>query len=359
MTITFPRHDLKARGIRVALDLALGQLAIFEVFRDGRTISPFARVPWADQAYDTTRFPADMAPHLRRMSGDFFCAPFCVDDVEGAPAHGWPANAAWELITEMPFDGGITAKFRLTRLVAGAVVEKLWTLRDDHPFLYQEHRFSGGSGCIPMAHHTLLNLRNGGLLQFSPKLWAETPAQPLEKEHSVLRYPSKQTDITRFPGQNGPVDLTRYPIGTRHEDFVMLIDDPAQKLGWVTALRPTSGDITVMVKAVSALPQTMLWFSNGGRCAAPWNGEHVGVLGVEEACALAGEGWKASIAPNRLTGQGIATAIDLGSSPAVSVSSVIGAFPCAAPNAQSLSISAFTIRLSNGNVVPFHSGHFD
>ncbi len=355
---SFPIHVLEVRGIRVALDLTLGQLAVFEVTQDGRTIAPFARVPWADGPDDPAYFPADMAPHLRRMSGDFFCAPFCADDVEGAPAHGWTANSAWELIDEIPFEGGITARFRLMRRVAGAVVEKLWTLRDDHPFLYQEHRFIGGTGRIPVSHHALFNLREGGILQFSPKLWAETPAQPLEPDHSVLRYPAQGNDIKQFPGQTGAVDLTRYPIGAQNEDFVMLVDDPVQKLGWVTALRPTSGDIVVMVKAVSVLPQTMLWFSNGGRSVAPWNGEHVGVLGVEEACALGIEGWTASITPNRLTTKGIATAIDLGSNRTVSVSTAMGAFRCAALAAQSLTVDKGSVCLEDGTVAPFHAAHF-
>jgi hypothetical protein len=351
-------HMLQARGIRAGLDLALGQLAIFEVHQDGRKISPFARVPWADGPDDPARFALDMAPHLRRMSRDFFCAPFCADDVEGAPAHGWTANSAWDLIEEIRFDGGVTARFRLQHRIAGAVVEKVWTLRDDHPFLYQEHRFIGGTGSIPVAHHAMLDLREGGLLQFSPKLWAETPGQPLEKDRSVLQYPAESMDMSAFPSQTGPADLTRYPIGAGHEDFVMLIDDPAQKLGWVTALRPASRDIAVMVKAVSVLPQTMLWFSNGGRAAAPWNGEHVGVLGIEEACALGIEGWAASTTPNRLTARGIATAIDLGKHATVSIATAMGSFACAARTPQSLALESQTIRLDDGTVVPFHSAHF-
>ncbi len=209
-----------------------------------------------------------------------------------------------------------------------------------------------------MAHHVMLDLRAGGLLKFSPKLWAETPALPLEKDHSVLRYPAQSNDIRRFPGETHPVDLTRYPIGTQHEDFVMLIDDPKQKLGWVTALRQNSGDIAVLVKAVSFLPQTMMWFSNGGRSSAPWNGEHVGVLGIEEACSLGIEGRAASAAPNRLTARGIATAIDLGSQGTVSVATAMGAFACAALTPQSLMLGAETIRLDDGTLVPFHSAHF-
>jgi hypothetical protein len=350
-------HELTARGIRVALDLGLGQLALFQVFRGGRIIAPFARVPWADLPDDPARFPTDMAPHLRRMSGDFFCAPFCADDVEDAPAHGWSANAAWDLISETRFDGGITARFRLGHRIAGAQVDKIWTLRDDHPFLYQDHLFTGGTGFLPVAHHAMLDLRGGGLLRFSPKLWAETPSQPLEPGRSALRYPATGADLTAFPGAAGPVDLTRYPIGQAHEDFVMLVDDPAQRLGWVTALRPASGDLAVMVKPVAVLPQTMMWFSNGGRDLPPWNGAHVGVLGIEEACALGLEGRQAATLPNRLTARGVPTALDLRSGP-VSVATAMGAVPCAAQVAQSLTLSDDAARLDDGTALPFHAAHF-
>ena len=47
------------------------------------------------------------------------------------------------------------AVFRLRRKVMGATVDKILTLRDDHPFLYQEHVFSGGSGAISVAHHPM------------------------------------------------------------------------------------------------------------------------------------------------------------------------------------------------------------
>lgn len=351
-------HEMTAQGIRVALDLDLGQLARFEVLRDGRIIAPFARVPWADLPDDPARFPPDMAPHLRRMSGDFFCAPFCADDVEGAPAHGWTANAAWELVDEVRFDGGMTARFRLGHRIAGALVDKIWTLRDDHPFLYQAHLFTGGTGFLPVAHHVMLDLRGGGLLQFSPKLWAETPSHPLEPGRSALRYPAQGADLSAFPGAEGPVDLTRYPIGVGHEDFAMLVDDPAQRLGWVTALRPASGDVAVMVKSVAVLPQTMLWFSNGGRDQSPWNGQHHGVLGIEEACALGLEGRLAATRSNRLTARGVPTALDLGAGP-VCVMTALGAVPSAARTAQSLTLGPTEAVLQDGTRLPFHAAHFD
>ena len=346
-------HVLERRGIRVALDLQYGQLAVFEVRRAGRVIAPYARVPWADDVDDPARPSPEMPPHLRRMSGDFFCAPFCADDVEHAPFHGWPTNASWTLIDETPLADGITARFRLGHRVAGAEVDKLWTLRDDHPFLYQEHRFTGGAGLLPVAHHAMVDLRDGGHLAFSPKLWGETPQVEVEKDRSVLRYPAKGQDLRAFPAKVGTVDLTRYPIGVRHEDFVMLVDDPGQVVGWATAVRPGAGDVAILVKPVAVLPQTMLWFSHGGRDHAPWNGRHIGVLGIEEACALGSEGRLAATLPNRLTSQGIPTALMLDAANVVAVKTAMGAWTSAADKAQRLAVSADHVTLDDGSRLPF------
>jgi hypothetical protein len=343
---------LEARGIRVAFDAEQGMLALFEVARGTRRIAPFARVPWADTP-GPGRLPPDAPPHLARMSGDFFCAPFGADDREGAPLHGWPANAPWELRSSETLLDGATARFRLTRRVAGAVVEKVWRLRHDHPFLYQRHEFHGGTTSVPVAHHAMIDLRTGGRLAFSPKLWAETPAEALEPGRSLLSYPARHGELTAFPGRDGPVDLTRLPFGRRHEDFAMLVDDPVQPIGWATALRPAYGDVAILLKPVATLPQTMLWFSNGGRDRAPWCGEHVGILGIEEACALAGEGWAAAVAPNRLTDRGIATALDLSAAAVVSVATAMGALPTEAAGPLAVIPGEDALVLSDGTTAPF------
>jgi len=115
------------------------------------------------------------------------------------------------------------------------------------------------------------------------------------------------------------------------------------------------GDVALLIKRIAQLPQTMLWISNGGRDRAPWCGQHVGVLGIEDACALAGEGRAAAIAPNRLTAQGIATALDLAAAPVVSVSAVIGALPTDATDPLHLEAAAQEVRLSDGTTAPFDS----
>ena len=83
------------------------------------------------------------------------------------------------------------------------------------------------------------------------------------------------------------------------------------------------------------------------------------VLGIEDACALAGEGWAAAIAPNRLTAEGIATALDLTAAPVVSVSAVIGALPSEATDPLQLEAGAREVRLSDGTTAPFDGAWLD
>ena len=141
------RYRLEASGITVEVDLGIGHLALIEIERDGRKTAPFHRAPWADDAVPPAG--TEDAPHLARISGDFFCAPFGAADVEPSPSHGWPANAAWSLVDSRPVaGGGTTATFALEKPVMGARVLKELTLRDGHPFLYQRHIFEGGAGAV-------------------------------------------------------------------------------------------------------------------------------------------------------------------------------------------------------------------
>lgn len=321
---------IEASGIRVEVDLDLGQLAKIEITRDGRTVAPFHRAPWADEPGPVEG--TERAPHLARLSGDFFCAPFGLADVEPAPPHGWTANGSWELVGSQKDEGGARATFVLDHKVMGARVLKELTVRDGHPFLYQRHVFENGTGDLSVANHAMVRFPNGGRLSFSPKRWAETPATALETDPSrgrfVLAYPARSTDLRSFPlADGGTADLTRYPIGERHEDFAMLVEAEGATLGWSAALRPREGDLALTLKNPAVLPVTMLWFSNSGRDYAPWNGRHRDVLGIEDARAYSAYGHKASISPNPMNEAGIPTAISLKSDGAVEVRHVIGAAP--------------------------------
>lgn len=333
MSRSAPRlRQLQARGVTVTLDEDLGQLADFAVQIGRDWHRPLARVPWDDDPPDCAAITA--APHLARMAGDFFCAPFAASDLEPAPPHGWTANSAWTCLAHGATPHGAFAAWQLDRPVFGATITKRWELRHDLPALLQEHRITGGTGQLSVAHHVMVDVRGGATLKLSPRAWAETPdlgqPRPDAFTQTFLAYPARATDLARFPrAGGGTVDLTRHPLPEGHDDFVMLVDGPANAardvIAWAAIDRPSAGDRVILVKPAAILPQTMLWLSNGGRSFPPWNGRHTGVLGVEDACAYSLYGHAASTAENPLSGLGIPTALLLGAS--VRIPHVLAAFP--------------------------------
>lgn len=324
-------HTLSAAGITVTVDLAVGHLRRFEVTRDGRTVAPLHTAPWIDDPAILSDI--SITPNVRRLSGDFFCAPFGLCDIEPAPIHGWPANSAWALVdeTEHP-QGGRTAWFELQRPVMGARVRKELMLRDGHPFLYQRHVFVGGAGGVTAAHHAMTRLSGGGCSRFSAKLYADVPPSALETDpargRSILRYPSRTIDLCALPLADGrTANLHSYPFAARHEDFFMLVEARDNPLGWTAVTRADTGDAVLVLKDPRNLPVTLVWMSNGGREYAPWNGRHTHVLGIEDARCWSLFGHAASVAENPLSAAGVPTAFTLDADRSVSVRQVLGALP--------------------------------
>ena len=319
---------IEARGISVSVDLAVGHLADMAVEAEGRRLRPLHRAPWIDEPREM--LPPGLPDGVARLSGDFLCAPFSVADVEKAPLHGWPANSPWDVAESAAVEGGWHARFRLRRSVMGAAVEKILTLRDGHPFLYQEHAFVGGRGAISVAHHAMTVMRDGGRLAFSPKRVAATGPDPLEPDPArgrfLLAYPARAHDPAAFPAAaGGTVDLADYRMDRRHEDFVTLVEADHGGPGWTAVARRAERDLVLVLKNPAELPVTMLWMSNGGRDYAPWNGRHRGVLGIEDGRTAVGHA--ASLGDNWLKREGVATAFALAEGRRVAFRQVIGAMP--------------------------------
>lgn len=326
---TDPRfHVLEAEGIALTLDLRGGMIRSLAVTRDGRRIEPLHAAPWLDEA--AVQADETLSPHLRALAGDFFCAPFGLNDVEPAPTHGWTANGVWALAESRALADGTAARFVLDRPVFGARVEKTLVLRHGHPFVYQSHVFLGGHGAITAAHHAMTRMPGGGRLSFSPKRSAATPPAPLEPDPArgrfALRYPAETADLGAFPlNGGGTADLRAFPAAERSEDFVMLVEEPGRRLGWAAALRHASHDLVLSLKDPRVLPLTLLWMSNGGRDYPPWNGRHTAVLGLEEARCYSALGHAASVADNPLRRSGIPTSFDLGGR--LEIRAVLGGLP--------------------------------
>ena len=320
--------EIEAKGIAIRFDPAFGMIEELRVERDGRVVSMLHEVPWLGEP-----MPEDAAPHLGGLAGDFFCAPFGDASADAAPAHGWPANSAWSHMETTRENAATVARFRLDRKVLGATLVKALRLVDHHPFLYQRHVFTGGRGeGISIANHAMLRLPHGARMSFSPKRWWETPAVSLEPDPArgrfLLAYPTKVSNAQKFPRADGSeADLTRYPLGERHEDFAVGVEAPGRAFGWTTVARNEERDLYLSLRNAARLPMTMLWFSNGGRDYAPWSGRHVHVLGVEEGMNRALLGHSARQIPNALDAAGVPSGLTLDPNGTVEVRHVIGSIP--------------------------------
>jgi hypothetical protein len=313
--------------VSVGIDLSVGHIAELKIRDGNRTLSPLHRAPWVDDP--EMEFPADTPPNVRRLSGDFFCAPFGRNDVEPGPSHGWSANSAWDHVGTTRQGNRLTAVFRLQRKVMGATVEKRISLISGHPFLYQEHSLAGGAGAVSVAHHVMVHMAGGGDLAVSPKRLAQTLPEPLETDpalgRSLLAPRAEAADLSRFPlAEGGVADLGVYPLGEAHEDFAALVERPGHSLGWSVVSRKLECDRIIVLKRPDVLPLTMLWMSNGGRHYAPWSSRHTGVLGIEDARASP-LGHADSCRENSLNKRGIPTAFQLEEGMTTTVRQIIGA----------------------------------
>lgn len=316
---------LSVPGAGLRIDPRLGMLTALWFETDGRRIAPLHQAPWLDEP--AVQVDAALPLVERRLAGDFFCAPFAMHGVASLPIHGWPANSPWEVEEITQTGKGGLARLSLLRPVQGARLTKVVELSAHDPLVYQTHDLTGGDGPLTLGHHPMLRMAGRGWMSYSPKRLAQTPAQPLEPGGGWLTYAASSTDLTAFPGRDGPADLTRYPQTRGHEDFVTLIEAPGSRLGWTVVIREDEDDMVLFLKDPAVLPVTMLWFSNGGRSFAPWNGRHTGVLGIEDGCAAGLVSLAAAAAPNPVSETGVATVLHLAEGQRHRIRHVIGAVP--------------------------------
>lgn len=308
----------QAAGIHAGFEPGCGYLTDLAVTDEGARIMPLHAAPWAGEA-----LPPGAPRHQARLRGDFFCAPFG-RDLGGL--HGPTANGDWRVTLREP--GLLRAV--LEPAVMGATLVKELSVEDGHPFVYQRHLFIGGAGALAVANHAMISLPTGGKLSFSRKRWFETPGAAPESDpargRSALAYPQRSEDGAEFPGADGtPVNLHRYPWGPRHEDFVVAVEEPSSRLGWTAVVRPEQGDLILSLRDPRQLPMTMLWHSNGGRDYAPWNGRHLGCLGIEEGVALPQLGLSSRETPDPLSAAGQPPLLVLQPQGTVEVRHVLGA----------------------------------
>lgn len=100
----------------------------------------------------------------------------------------------------------------------------------------------------------------------------------------------------------GRLDVSRVPLSHATEEILQLFDMPGQAALWNTA----EGYRVRLSWNAEHFPSALLWFSNRGRQAAPWNGRHM-ALGLEPICSAFDLGSQMSAADNPIARRGTPT----------------------------------------------------
>ena len=310
---------LNSSTLSVALDTRVGHLRDYEARYGGDVFRPLYTAPWVDN--DTINKPDDDPPVEKYLSGDFLGAPFADSDVEPSPQHGWSANSMWDLKEQKSAN---EATFELQKLVLGARIQKTLRCANDAPLLYQIHRFIGGSGSLPVSHHVMTQMHDGGYISRSPKRIAMTPDAPINHGLNHLTCPASSSELSLFPAGSSTADLNHFPLAHKHDDFVTLVEMNHNSLGWTAVLRNAEEDILFVLKDASVLPVTMQWYYHDELSEPQLYGIHKGVLGIEDGCSGIHSGHQASLGSSRLTELGVPTNIKLGDMETPEIRHVIG-----------------------------------
>lgn len=277
-----PSFTLKSTELSLAVTRMGGHLAPLIYHLPGLDASPLALAPWR---------PSEVDPALPRLltelRGDFLCLPF--GGQENGPPHGDTANAEWTLSDRSEHH----LELSLHAADTGARVTKRLRLVPGHAALYTEHLIEGLEGDWNYGTHAILDLSGlpEGAARVSTSAFRFGSVYPgefspaAEGATGCLLPGGRFDDLASVPRKDGTkADLTRYPARHGNDDLVMMAGDGDRSAhGWTAASLP--GYAWIQLKRLADFPSTLIWMSNGGRTAHPWEGRHLGRLGLEEVCS--------------------------------------------------------------------------
>ncbi|HEV7308204.1 hypothetical protein [Ensifer sp.] len=318
---------MSAQTTRRALAWAHGSLAVQSLggmlgpvlflLPDGRQVSPLHIAPWGN---DPER---EILPDiLQELRGEWPCVPFGSDADRALPA-------GWSAIGES-FDGAGVPHGH------GSNVHWTWGDCDERQITLE---------CAYPGNHPVRSLRrriepdpNAAAIDITLEIEARWPCRlPIglhptfrlsPRPGSVVIEPGSYDRVWSFPGDVEPgaalfapsqqwpslgkvdtrggatVDAARVPLAEDVEDLLQLsgID------GSIALHHRDEGFRARLSWQKEHFPSVLLWYSNRGRKAYPWNGRHV-ALGVEPIASAFDLGPAISAGVNPLSASGVATTI--------------------------------------------------
>lgn len=310
-----------AAGPRVAFAIrAMGAMlgpAVF-VLPDGRQVNPLHIAPWEDDPEAAT-----LPGILQALRGEWPCVPFgySVPVTGDTPArwapllgdpepdeepHGPSSNRLWQwqdagpgaLALSLDYPPGHPVK-RIERIVAAA---------PDSAALDFTLRIETRAACaLPLGLHFTFRLPdNPGTARIEPGAFRTGRTYPGTVEPGASAYAIDRTfhSLSAVPDRAGGTrDAAHVPLPDTVEELLQLDGIT----GTAALAHPTEGWRARIDWDPAVCPSLLLWYSNRGRTAAPWNGRHL-ALGMEPICSPFGLGPATARAPNPVSDAGTPTA---------------------------------------------------
>jgi hypothetical protein len=295
-----------------------GMLGPLTFIVDGdRQVSPLYLAPWAAQESR----PA-LPQVLRSLRGEWPCVPFgSYRPKDGFPPawsavigsgqdepyqHGFSSNVEWswtkvtawevELVCRYPEESDIEELVRRARPVPDrAAVDLELSVK-----ARRRTRLPVGLHFTFCKPRTAAKLRPGAFRD----AWT-SPGPPYEAVQAFAP-DCRFHDLQRAPARGGGyLDATTFPLPVEAEDLIQLNGVDGR---FDLDLHGDESRVTLEWNR-EHFPSVLLWISNRGLHAPPWNGRNV-ALGIEPVCSAFGLGLAATRGENPLRSSGINTVIE-------------------------------------------------
>lgn len=278
--------------------------------------NPFFIAPWYNEDL------SNAADGLQVFRGSLFCMPYGgnAEPFEGKTyeVHGKPFNGCWDKVSFTSDTGKTELHLELDLDLDEGKVDKILTIKEGQPVIYERDIVSGIDARMPVAFHPTLQLPtavHSALLDISSPIACYTPPipaeNPAEKGYALLKSNVEVNDITKAPCIDGStVNLMSCPITKGYEDVVYFINDTSKDFCYSAITYQEEGYLYFQLKNPRLLSGTMLWMSNGGRYYEPWSGRINAVLGLEEVCSYFHYGIADSVQTNAFQEKGYKTYVD-------------------------------------------------
>lgn len=289
------------------------------VLANGRQISPMHIAPWSAEP-EAKALPGI----LRKLRGEWPCVPFGYS----VPADEWPEDWARVMGPPEPDEeihghssnhewawrdsdrGSLSLALAYPFGSPVEYVERTVTPDPSAPAIDIDFKIVVRRACrLPIGLHPVFRLpqaTGAATLELGSFDQGRTYPHDVEPGAELFARNTSFTELTGVPTRAGSeADASRLPLAADTEELLQIegVD------GTVALANHADGYRVKLSWQKEHFPSLLLWYSNRGRKAAPWNGRHV-AIGIEPICSPFGLGPATALADNPIAQSGTATALE-------------------------------------------------